>query len=178
MLLHAPPSPDTARTDRPLACRELTRALLQRDHGIAWDLPPGHLVPPVPNRANYLHWLNDLLGLAAPAGERTAPVSRFGALAGVGFLAQLGEDTRSAMLVRCAALHGGFKHALVRLAADRDDHVVKWSAWLGFIGGCSHALRVNCLLSASLALRGMSSSPRCHCHPGGSNEPGRPDEHW
>ena len=51
-------------------CRELTRALLQRDFQVTWDMPAGNLVPPVPNRANYLHWLNDLLGLSAPPGER------------------------------------------------------------------------------------------------------------
>ena len=26
----------------------------------------GQLIPPVPNSANYLHWLHDLLGLSAP----------------------------------------------------------------------------------------------------------------
>ncbi len=49
------------------ATRQLTRALLQRDFGVAWDLPPGHLVPTLTNRANYVHWLADLLALSAPA---------------------------------------------------------------------------------------------------------------
>lgn len=38
-------------------------------------VPLGQLVPPVTNRANYIHWLQDLLGLSAPKGEllRCAP---------------------------------------------------------------------------------------------------------
>ena len=32
-------------------------------------VPLGQLVPPVTNRANYIHWLEDLLALSAPPGE-------------------------------------------------------------------------------------------------------------
>lgn len=46
------------------ACKALTRALLQHDFGITWDVPDGQLVPPVTNRANYIHWLEDLLVLS------------------------------------------------------------------------------------------------------------------
>ncbi|KFM24232.1 Methyltransferase-like protein 16 [Auxenochlorella protothecoides] len=52
----------------PRACVALTRALLARDHGLRWDLPPGHLAPPVTGRANYVHWVQDLLALSAPEG--------------------------------------------------------------------------------------------------------------
>lgn len=46
----------------PAAVRELNRALLRRDYGIAhWDLPDGALCPPIPGRADYLHGLADLL---------------------------------------------------------------------------------------------------------------------
>eukprot|EP00887_Chlorella_sp_A99_P005035 scaffold4.g5035.t1 len=51
------------------ACRALTAALLDADFGIVWDVPPGQLVPPLTNRANYIHWLEDLLALSAPPGE-------------------------------------------------------------------------------------------------------------
>jgi len=38
-------------------------------HGFAvasrW-LPEGQLVPTVTNRANYIHWINDLLALSSP----------------------------------------------------------------------------------------------------------------
>lgn len=46
----------------PSAVRELNRALLRCDYGIAhWDLPDGALCPPVPGRVDYLHGLADLL---------------------------------------------------------------------------------------------------------------------
>ncbi|GFR39718.1 hypothetical protein Agub_g199, partial [Astrephomene gubernaculifera] len=51
------------------ATRALTACLLRHDFGLAWWLPEGQLVPPVPNRANYLHWINDLLQLSAPGPE-------------------------------------------------------------------------------------------------------------
>ncbi|KAK9805663.1 hypothetical protein WJX72_010774 [[Myrmecia] bisecta] len=51
------------------ASRELTRVLLLHDFGIDWAIPPGQLIPPVTNRANYIHWLEDLLQLSSPAGQ-------------------------------------------------------------------------------------------------------------
>ncbi len=46
----------------PQAVRELNRALLAADYGIAfWDIPAGYLCPPVPGRADYLHGPADLL---------------------------------------------------------------------------------------------------------------------
>lgn len=47
----------------PDAVRELNRALLKADYGIAhWDLPADYLCPPIPGRADYIHGLADLLG--------------------------------------------------------------------------------------------------------------------
>lgn len=43
------------------ATRELTRVLLHRDHGVNWWIPDGQLCPTVPNRSNYIHWIEDLL---------------------------------------------------------------------------------------------------------------------
>lgn len=55
----------------PTAVRELNRAILRCDYGIAhWDLPDGALCPPIPGRADYLHGLADLL---AESGEGTIP---------------------------------------------------------------------------------------------------------
>lgn len=51
---------------KPAACKALTKALLQHDFAITWDVPDGQLVPPVTNRANYIHWLEDLLVLSPP----------------------------------------------------------------------------------------------------------------
>ncbi len=47
----------------PAAVKAFNRALLQQYYGIqGWDIPPAYLCPPVPGRADYLHYLADLLG--------------------------------------------------------------------------------------------------------------------
>ena len=44
------------------AVRALNRALLKDSYGIqGWDVPPLNLCPPVPGRADYVHYLADLL---------------------------------------------------------------------------------------------------------------------
>ena len=44
------------------AVRALNRALLKTDYGVAgWDLPDHYLCPPIPGRADLLHYLADLL---------------------------------------------------------------------------------------------------------------------
>ncbi|NVK41084.1 MAG: 23S rRNA (adenine(1618)-N(6))-methyltransferase RlmF [Oceanospirillaceae bacterium] len=44
------------------ALKALNRALLKQFYGVAfWDLPPGFLCPPIPGRADYVHYLADLL---------------------------------------------------------------------------------------------------------------------
>ncbi len=46
----------------PAAVKALNRALLKDSYGIqAWDIPPQNLCPPVPGRADYIHYLADLL---------------------------------------------------------------------------------------------------------------------
>ncbi|GAB2963203.1 23S rRNA (adenine(1618)-N(6))-methyltransferase RlmF [Hymenobacter coalescens] len=46
----------------PAAVKALNRALLKHFYGIDnWDVPPGYLAPPIPGRADYLHYLADLL---------------------------------------------------------------------------------------------------------------------
>ncbi len=46
----------------PAAVRALNRALLNSEYAISdWDIPPQYLCPPVPGRADYLHYLADLL---------------------------------------------------------------------------------------------------------------------
>lgn len=47
----------------PAAVKALNRALLKQMYGIAvWDIPAQYLCPPIPGRADYLHYLADLLG--------------------------------------------------------------------------------------------------------------------
>ena len=46
----------------PQAVKTLNQALLKHFYHIeGWDIPDGFLCPPVPGRADYLHWLADLL---------------------------------------------------------------------------------------------------------------------
>jgi 23S rRNA (adenine1618-N6)-methyltransferase len=56
---HGEPGVDFAN---PAAVKALNRALLRQFYGIDnWDVPAGYLTPPIPGRADYLHYLADLL---------------------------------------------------------------------------------------------------------------------
>ena len=47
----------------PVAVKLLNKALLNHYYGIEnWDFPEENLVPPIPGRADYLHYMADLLG--------------------------------------------------------------------------------------------------------------------
>lgn len=56
----------------PDACTALNEALLQVDFGITTDQPRNRLCPPIPNRFNYLLWIQDLhhATLSARDGEQ------------------------------------------------------------------------------------------------------------
>ncbi|MCO6550973.1 MAG: 23S rRNA (adenine(1618)-N(6))-methyltransferase RlmF [Gilliamella sp.] len=46
----------------PMAVKQLNKALLLNDYQINyWDIPDGYLCPPIPGRADYIHYLADLL---------------------------------------------------------------------------------------------------------------------
>jgi len=46
----------------PDAVKTLNKALLQHFYGVqAWDIPPQYLCPPIPGRADYIHYAADLL---------------------------------------------------------------------------------------------------------------------
>lgn len=47
------------------AVHALARAHLQEAFDVhGWSVPPGHLVPAIPNRLSYILWINDLLQLS------------------------------------------------------------------------------------------------------------------
>lgn len=59
----------------PEAVKMLNKALLKFGYGVdGWDIPPGYLCPPIPGRADYIHYLADLLrdisGTKIPTGDR------------------------------------------------------------------------------------------------------------
>ncbi|OSD00137.1 S-adenosyl-L-methionine dependent methyltransferase [Trametes coccinea BRFM310] len=51
------------------AQRLLTEAILLRDFSLKVELPPGRLCPPVPNRLNYILWLEDVVATTTLALE-------------------------------------------------------------------------------------------------------------
>jgi 23S rRNA (adenine1618-N6)-methyltransferase len=58
----------------PSSVKALNRALLKTFYGMEhWDIPPGYLCPPVPGRADYIHYAADLLASSnagvAPRGD-------------------------------------------------------------------------------------------------------------
>lgn len=54
----------------PQAVKALNKALLITYYGISyWDIPKGYLCPPIPGRADYIHYLADLLQEGNNVGE-------------------------------------------------------------------------------------------------------------
>jgi hypothetical protein len=100
------------------ATRQLTSTLLQTDFGVEWWLPDGHLVPTLTSRANYLHWVHDLLQLSRPEeGARSAAGS---ALRGL----DIGCGANYIYCLLGAAIYGW------RMAgADVTDPAVAWALW-------------------------------------------------
>lgn len=45
----------------PEAVRELTYAVLEKDFGLQLEIPVDSLIPTVPQKLNYIHWVEDLL---------------------------------------------------------------------------------------------------------------------
>lgn len=46
----------------PTAVKMLNKAILAANYGLTyWDIPPGYLCPPIPGRADYIHYAADLL---------------------------------------------------------------------------------------------------------------------
>lgn len=58
----------------PIAVKTLNKALLKSFYNIIWDIPEHFLCPPIPNRADYIHSIADLLsdsnGGIVPQGKK------------------------------------------------------------------------------------------------------------
>ena len=58
------------------ALRELTCACLEHDFKLKVEIPPDHLIPTIPQRLNYIHWIEDLLSTNGthPQGDQVVGV--------------------------------------------------------------------------------------------------------
>ena len=55
---------DTIDFFNPIAVKELNKALLLHYYGLTyWDIPDGYLCPSIPGRADYIHYMADILAL-------------------------------------------------------------------------------------------------------------------
>ena len=75
LVMRSPRDELTIDFANPAAVMALNRALLKSFYGVSnWEIPNGFLCPPVPGRADYLHYLADLLahshGGKIPRGEK------------------------------------------------------------------------------------------------------------
>lgn len=62
----------------PAALRELTCAVLEKDFDLRLEIPVDSLIPTVPQKLNYIHWVEDLLscGGVACQGDGVVLVSQ------------------------------------------------------------------------------------------------------
>ncbi|HSD05611.1 23S rRNA (adenine(1618)-N(6))-methyltransferase RlmF [Flavobacterium sp.] len=68
---------ETIDFSNPEAVKQLNKALLQTYYGIQkWDIPKNYLCPPIPGRADYIHYIADLLASSnkgkIPEGENVS----------------------------------------------------------------------------------------------------------
>ena len=71
-LLTKPDATKTIDFANPNAVKTLNGALLAHYYQVKyWDIPAGYLCPPIPGRADYVHYLADLLVNEKPVGEPT-----------------------------------------------------------------------------------------------------------
>lgn len=59
----------------PIAVKVLNKSLLRHFYNIGfWDIPPAYLCPPIPGRADYIHYLADLLGYEGRTSSKGKPI--------------------------------------------------------------------------------------------------------
>lgn len=58
----------------PQAVKALNKALLKQSYGLEWEVPEPFLCPPIPGRADYIHYVADLIGESLGVIPRGADV--------------------------------------------------------------------------------------------------------
>lgn len=61
-LIKTPGGTESIDFSNPLAVKALNKAILKAYYDIQWNLPGNYLCPPIPGRADYIHYVADLLG--------------------------------------------------------------------------------------------------------------------
>lgn len=71
LVIKNPNQEDTLNFHDPKAVKILNQALLKTYYQVSnWDIPSGYLCPPIPGRADYIHYLADLI---TPKNKKKAP---------------------------------------------------------------------------------------------------------
>ncbi len=77
-MIMTPAKTESIDFSNPQAVKTLNKALLKFYYNITWDLPDTYLCPPIPGRADYLHYIADILSDAnmgqIPRGEKITVV--------------------------------------------------------------------------------------------------------
>lgn len=77
-VITTPAKTESIDFSNPKAVKTLNKAILKFYYNIIWDLPDTYLCPPIPGRADYLHYIADILSDAnmgqIPRGEKITVV--------------------------------------------------------------------------------------------------------
>lgn len=68
-LIKTPSGSQSIDFTNPQAVKTLNQAILKKDYDLDWDLPDGFLCPPIPGRADYIHYISDLINQGSPSHQ-------------------------------------------------------------------------------------------------------------
>jgi len=126
----------------PLAVKVLNKALLKHFYGIEhWDIPEGYLCPPIPGRADYIHYMADLL-----AGDNEGKVPK-------------GKNIKVLDIgtgANCIyPLIGNYEYSWSFVGSDIDDRAVKSAKNIVAVNGLSKSISIRKQTSTQNIFTGM-----------------------
>lgn len=75
-IIHAPSGNLSIDFSNPKAVKCLNKAILAKDYNVKdWDIPNNNLCPAIPGRADYIHYLADLLSVRSSSENNSNPVN-------------------------------------------------------------------------------------------------------